>query len=117
MKNLLIILFLISTIIIDMSAQDKNTTKDSQDLPYYQIPDYPESYTPENIAARMIDGLGFRYYWATEGLTEKDLDYVPGNDGRSTGHAIDHIYGLTLRLFNEWAVEKKNGVKLFFLLV
>jgi uncharacterized damage-inducible protein DinB len=100
MKNLLIILFLISTIIIDMYAQDKNTTKDSQGLPYYQIPDYPESYTPENVAARMIDGLGFRYYWATEGLTEKDLDYTPGNDGRSTGHTIDHIYGLTLTIVN-----------------
>jgi uncharacterized damage-inducible protein DinB len=83
-----------------MSAQEKNTIKDSQGLPYYQIPDYPESYSPENVAARMIDGLGFRFYWATEGLTEKDLEYTPGNDGRSTGHTIDHIYGLTLTILN-----------------
>jgi hypothetical protein len=100
MKNLLILLFLTSTISINMSAQEKNTHKNSRDLPYYQIPDYPESYTPENVAARLIDGLGFRYYWATEGLTQKDLDYTPGNDGRSTGHTIDHIYGLTLTILN-----------------
>lgn len=100
MKKLLIALFLTSAITFNMSAQEKNTTKDSQGLPYYQIPDYPESYSPENVAARMIDGLGFRFYWATEGLTEKDLEYSPGNDGRSTGHTIDHIYGLTLTILN-----------------
>lgn len=100
MKNLFIVLFITSTISINMLAQEKNTTRDSQGLPYYQIPDYPESYTPENVAARMIDGLGFRYYWATEGLTEKDLEFTPGNDGRSTGHTIDHIYGLTLTIIN-----------------
>ena len=37
-------------------------------LPYYQIPDYPSSYNAATVAARTIDGLGFRYYWATEGL-------------------------------------------------
>lgn len=100
MKNLISILFLISTISVNMQAQEKNTTKDSHGLPYYQIPEYPESYTPENVAARMIDGLGFRFYWATEGLTVEDLKYTPGNDGRSTGHTIDHIYGLTLTILN-----------------
>jgi uncharacterized damage-inducible protein DinB len=100
MKNLIFILFLISTVTIDIPAQEYKSTIDSQGLPYYQIPDYPESYSPENVAARMIDGLGFRYYWATEGLTEKDLEYTPGNDGRSTGHTIDHIYGLTLTILN-----------------
>jgi len=89
-----------STIIIDLPAQEKNSTKDSKSLPYYQIPDYPEEYTPANVAARMIDGLGFRYYWATEGLTEKDLEFKPGNEGRSTGNTIDHIYGLSLTIVN-----------------
>jgi len=83
-----------------MSAQEQDNKKNVSDLPYYQIPEYPDSYTPENIAARMIDGLGFRYYWATEGLTEKDLDYAPGNEGRSIAQTIDHIYGLTLTIVN-----------------
>ena len=43
-------------------------------LPYYEIPDYPETYTAGSVAARMLDGLGFRYYWATEGLNEDDLN-------------------------------------------
>ena len=70
------------------------------ELPYRQIPDYPDSYTPENVAARVIDGLGYRYFWATEGLTGKDLEYRPGNGGRSTHETIDHIYGLSLTILN-----------------
>jgi uncharacterized damage-inducible protein DinB len=99
MKNLLLIYLMIFTINIDMSAQEnKSATQD--DPPYYQIPDYPESYTAENVAARVIDGLGFRYYWATEGLTQKDLDYSPGNDGRSISETIDHILGLSYTIVN-----------------
>jgi hypothetical protein len=30
----------------------------------------------------MVDGLGFHYFWATEGLTDKDLAYHPST---STG--------------------------------
>jgi len=40
----------------------------------------------------MIDGLGFRYYWATEGLTEKDLAFRPSEDGRSVFETMEHIY-------------------------
>ena len=64
-------------------------------LPYYQIPDYPESYTAENVAARMIDGLGFRYYWATDGLRPEDLAYKPSAEARSSEETIDHILGLS----------------------
>ncbi|MFT5959604.1 MAG: hypothetical protein ACI8VJ_001363, partial [Polaribacter sp.] len=46
-------------------------------LPYYQIPKMEESYTAQNTVARMVDGLGFRYYWATEGLRAEDLAYQP----------------------------------------
>ena len=82
-----------------MVAQENNSST-PDDLPYYQIPDYPENYTAENVAARVIDGLGFRYYWATEGLTQKDLDFKPGNDGRSTSETIDHILGLSNTIVN-----------------
>ena len=100
MKSLLLILFFSVIIYHDMIAQDDSAMKDKVDLPYRQIPDYPDSYTAENVAARVIDGLGYRYFWATEGLTEKDLEYRPGNDGRSTGETIDHIYGLTFTIVN-----------------
>ena len=51
-------------------------------LPYYQIPKMKESYTAQNIAARMIDDLGFRYYSVTEGLRVEDLAYQPKGEGR-----------------------------------
>ena len=43
----------------------------------------------------MIEGLGYRYYWATKSLTEKDLDYKSSDDARSTLQIIEHIYSLT----------------------
>lgn len=68
--------------------------KEPEALPYAEIPDYPEAYTAETVAARMIDGLGFRYYWATEGLTPADLAYKPGKEARTSAETIDHIYML-----------------------
>ena len=56
----------------------------NQDLPYYEIPEYPESYTAGTVSARMIDGFGFRYYWATEGLRVEDLKFRPNVDARSS---------------------------------
>lgn len=67
---------------------------------YYNIPDTPKVYTAATVAARMVDGLGFRYFWATAGLTEKDLMFKPGNDTRTTLETIEHIKGLTDILLN-----------------
>lgn len=79
---------------------DKMTRKaDSTDY-YYTIPAYPETFSAENVAARLVDGLGFRFYWASEGLRQSDLDYRPNEDGRTTGETIDHIYGLSLTIIN-----------------
>lgn len=67
----------------------------TMDTTYYQIPDYPDSFAPTMIIARMIDGLGFRYYWVTEGLRDVDLAYEPGNGGQSCRSTLEHIAGLT----------------------
>lgn len=64
-------------------------------LPYREIPNYPNSYTSETVAARMLDGLGFRYYWATEGLRLEDLAFKPMSDARTTKETLDHILSLT----------------------
>lgn len=81
------VLFLFS---LPMNAQENNI-----ELPYAEIPEAPEVYTPGTVVARMIDGLAFRYRWATENLTEENLDYKPGNEGRSIRELIDHLYGLS----------------------
>ena len=73
----------------------------AQEKPYYyQIPDTSTVYTPATVAARLVDGLGFRYFWATEGLTEKDLSFQPSKEARTSFETIEHIYGLTNVLLN-----------------
>ncbi|MCH4551061.1 MULTISPECIES: hypothetical protein [Aestuariibaculum] len=81
------------------------------DLPYYEIPEAPEVYTPATAAARMIDGLGFRYYWATEGLRLEDLAYKIGPDSRTSGETIEHIYGLSKFIRNSVLAENKDDNK------
>jgi hypothetical protein len=94
MKNTLLALFFIAA----LHAQGQISTKNKpvSDLPYYEIPSYPETYTAGNVAARIIDGLGFRYYWATEGLRENDLRFKPSVEARTSLETLSHIYELSL---------------------
>lgn len=87
MKHIIPMLALMLTTIIMAQTEDK--------LPFYNIEDYPETYTQGTVAARMVDGLGFRYYWATEGLRPEDLSYKPSESGRTSAETIEHLYGLS----------------------
>jgi len=69
-------------------------------LPYREMPAYPDSYTAANMTSRMVDGLGFRFYWATEGLREKDLAFRPTAEARNVEETIDHILLMSFRLLN-----------------
>lgn len=69
-------------------------------LPYAVIPDYPASYTPGSVAARVIDGLGFRYYWATEGLHDEDLNFRPSEEARTSMETLQHIHSMSFNLVN-----------------
>ena len=97
MKQYFILLFTIS-FTIPIMAQE--TDKQSSEIPYYQIPDYPQEYSAATVAARMIDGVGFRYYWATDGLREQDLNFRPNDEARSTDETLDHILSLTKMIVN-----------------
>lgn len=90
----------ISALILSLNIMAQNNSTTSSDLPYYQIPDYPAEYTAETVAARMVDGLGFRYFWATEGLREEDLAFKPSEGARTSSETIDHILGLTNIILN-----------------
>lgn len=100
MKHLLLTIFFAS--FFTMNSQDK--------LPYYEIPKAANEFTPGTTASRMVDGLGFRYYWATEGLTENDLAYKPNSEARTTLETIDHILGLSQVILNA-TLKKANGEK------
>ena len=77
---------------------------------YYEIPAAPESYNAYTVAARMVDGLGFRYFWATEGLTDEDLDYKPSESSRTPRETLGHIQGLTRVVLNAVKSEP-NGAR------
>jgi len=93
MKLLKSILVLFGCLTTSLEAQNN-------DLPYYEVPDAAGSYTAGTMASRMIDALGFRYYWATEELREEDLEYRPNSKARSIKETVDHIYNLTLVILN-----------------
>lgn len=69
-------------------------------LPYRAIPDYPADFTSGNIVARTIDGLGFRYYWASEGLSPEELAFKPTDESRSILETMTHILGLSATVLN-----------------
>lgn len=80
------------------------------ELPYYEIPEYSKTYTAGTVAARQVDGLGFRFYWATADLTEKDLDFKPNEDTRTVKETVKHIYDLSLIVLNS-TLNKANSEK------
>lgn len=84
---------------------------DSTDF-YYQIPEYPETYNAGTVASRLVDGLGFRYYWGTAGLTESDLSYRPSEGARNVEETIDHILALTQILVNALNQKPFEGVEI-----
>lgn len=91
MKNLIVFLTLI-TLSMQLMAQNV--------LPFAEIPDAPTEYTSTTVTARMIEGLGFRYYWATEGLRLEDLQFRPNEEARTSEETLDHILGLTTIILN-----------------
>lgn len=102
MRYLFAALFCLSALALNAQSMEKPDT-----LPYRQLPEAPEQYTASAVAARMIDGLGFRYYWATEGLRAADLAYKPSPDGRTTLETLTHIHGLSTMIYNS-AVQLPN---------
>ncbi|MEM9918705.1 MAG: hypothetical protein AAF990_11440 [Bacteroidota bacterium] len=92
--------FMIALVGLSQLLLAQDTSQMSTTLPYHQIPDYPADYSNVNVAARLIDGLGYRYYWATEGLRSEDLDYRPSEDSRSSGQTIAHVHGLSETILN-----------------
>ena len=106
MKKILFLTFILIPLI-------SNTQNDK--LPFSEIENYPSEYSQTNIVSRMIEGLGYRYYWATNSLTEQYLNYRPSTDSRSTFEIIEHIYSLTLMVSSsfentefDFNVEKHN---------
>jgi hypothetical protein len=64
------------------------------ELSYYRIPKPPKEMSATSIMKRLVDGIGFRYRWATEGLRDEDLDYQPCTTAKNIKEILAHIHGL-----------------------
>ena len=102
MKNLLSVNVLMVCLIgaLSLTAQPE--------LPYQSIPEVPQSFTPATTVARLIDGLGFRYYWATEGLRSDDLVFKPSEEARTTDETLTHILSLCVNASKVIGIEAKE---------
>lgn len=69
-------------------------------MDYSQIQSPPTEYSSGNIISRFIDSLAFRYFWATEGLTENDLDFKPSDTGMSSKETLAHMVWLSVMIKN-----------------
>jgi hypothetical protein len=43
---------------------------------YYSMLATPEDISSTNIICRMLEGMGFRFYWVTKELTEETYDFL-----------------------------------------
>ncbi len=97
-----LILLLAATLIVNLVNGQNKPIKEALDgkLPYSEIPAIAEKYTAGNVVSRLIDGLGFRFYWATDGLRDEDLTFKPDKETRSTLETIEHIYEMSVLIKN-----------------
>ena len=111
MKSLFSFLLFTFLLMGNLHSQDESLDQPDlpDNLPYHEIPAAPKTFTAETVVVRMIDGLGYRFFWATEGLTEKDLEYQASETSRATSATIDHIFGLSKMILN--AISKKPNVR------
>ena len=91
MKKLILIIIFIPLVSFTQTSY-------GDDLPFSEIGDYPNQFSQSNIVSRMIEGLGYRYYWATKSLNDNDLNYKPSDDSRTTFEVIKHIHELTIMI-------------------
>jgi hypothetical protein len=61
---------------------------------FYEIPDYPENISGTSVLVRLLDGLGFRFRWSTEGLSDEDYEFRPAPDCMSIEELVRHVWGL-----------------------
>lgn len=77
----------------------------SQDDTTYQeffadISETPGAFDGHSVAMRMVEGLGFRFYWGTDDLSVEDYEFKPTEETRSIGETLDHILGLSNMILN-----------------
>ena len=81
---------------------------------YHSIPATPDEITAVNIICRMLAGMGFRFYWATEELTEEIYAFQPCDGAWSIGETVEHIWDILnwiYRAIDPAGKAKPGGIK------
>jgi len=60
-------------------------------LPYETFPSAPELVDGPGVLARLVDSMGFRYRWATEGLTDEAMAFRPVEGSMTLGEVLAHM--------------------------
>jgi len=94
MKSIFVLLLTLLTLYTHHS-QAQGLSHGADDLPFGDLTDHPENYSPGSVAARMVESLGFRYRYATQGLREADFGFKVEADARTIRETMEHIYGLS----------------------
>ena len=69
---------------------------------------YPQQITASSVIIRLLDGLGYRFRYATESLTEKDYSFNAGHGSNTIAFLIEHIWGLVNWVFLSITGEKET---------
>lgn len=104
MKELLVLFVFLLSNHASLWSQNDSEMPSAQDY-FVSIPDYPSEASSINVLLRMIEGLGYRYHWASLDLRESDLLYRPSDDGKTTLETLDHIYDLSLTIMKALQAE------------
>ena len=79
-----------------------------QELPFEDISKTPSELTATNTILRMVEGLAFRYRWATENLSEENIKFRPHPTSMSIEEVNSHIFDLVDSTFRVFGGEKQN---------
>ncbi|TYB80277.1 hypothetical protein ES676_00995 [Bizionia saleffrena] len=103
MKIITLLSILLSTVAFSQESDNE--------LPYFQLPEAAKSFTAGTVAARQVDALGFRFYWASKDLNTIDLDYKPSDVSRTALKTIAHIFDLSRVLLNATMQEPQSKIE------
>jgi len=80
----------------------------NQELPFEDISKTPVELTATNTLLRMVEGLAFRYRWATENLSEENIKFRPHPTSMNIEEVNAHIFDLVDSTYRVFGGEKQN---------
>jgi hypothetical protein len=80
----------------------------NQELPFEDISKTPVELTATNTLLRVVEGLAFRYRWATENLSEENIKFRPHPSSMNIEEVNAHIFDLVDSTYRVFGGEKQN---------